>query len=506
MLQLPLRNNGLDLCPSADKSPAAYLSSFVASAADPQLARFKSSLLPSLTDAVSRFASLAGLDVAAPSPVSALLPACCDKLLSTPYTSRLQSTFHSRRGIMGVLTNFLQQVRLQALRQSVLPPADADLSALPRLQKSEIVHVLATTARGRLTSIIMADLALHYNRVHPDSFRAAMCYNFGLPVHPYGSNGVPGFDYPVLKCTKDDAFFDACGDHAAACSYCHSSRSATHGGLRGAFVRFAKIAGFTVTSEPSTFSILQSLFSTPEQLRSLFPKYHDADAGRRRAALEEALDSIRAAPDNATRRAIVAGVAALERNRPAPSAAEGVAVRADALAVPDDGKGKALLIDVTGVHDSTKDSINKQLAFHVQLQRRSQASFAASFSLASSAGDSPAVAKAVAGKHKRYGLIETLANIQAAGFGPQLPLKFVAGVVTHRGEMASELIDAIEYCTGRFKAGLRTCPDIDGHTPPRAAAAFRTRFKHALCVQIAGGFGRQLLATSAMGLSAAVSS
>ena len=70
--------------------------------------------------------------------------------------------------------------------------------------------------------------------------------------------------------------------------------------------------------------------------------------------------------------------------------------------------------------------------------------------------------------------------------------------------MAGELIDAIEYCTGRYKASFRVSPDIDGRTPAKAAASFRARFKHALCVQMAGGFGRQLLATSAMGLSAAV--
>ena len=137
LLQLPVRNNGLAMCPTADKAPASFLSSFVASASDPLLAKLKSSLLPYVIDAVDRFVSLAGLDINKASPVSAILPADCSKLLSTPYTSRLQNLYHSRRGIMGVLTSYLHQVRLQNLRQSVLPPEGADLSLLSRGEKSE---------------------------------------------------------------------------------------------------------------------------------------------------------------------------------------------------------------------------------------------------------------------------------------------------------------------------------------------------------------------------------
>lgn len=506
LLQLPIRNNGLAIFPTADKAPASFLSSFIASASDPLLAKLKSTLLPYIAEAVDRFASLAGLDVNKASPVSTILPADCSKLLSTPYTSRLQNLYYSRRGIMGVLTSYLQQVRLQNLRQSVLPPEGADLSLLSRREKSEILHVLTTTSRGRIASVVVADLAFRDNRIGAEPLRAALCYNLSLPATSFGSESDTNFPYPVQKCAKDGgAVFDTCGDHATGCAYCHSARSATHSGLRGAYVRFARAANFTVSSEPSTYSILQGLFSTPDQLKALFPKYNDPAASRRRVALEASLGDVRNAPNAANRREIVAGIVASERSNPPPAAAaEGVAVRADVLAVPDDGRGRALLVDVTGIHCSSKESASRQLRYHVQLQRRSNVSFAANFHLASNAGDSPAVAKAVSQKHKKYGLIETLANIQAAGAGPQLPLKFVAGVMTHRCEMATELVDSIEYCTGRYKAGLRVTPDIDGRTPARAAASFRARFKQALCAQMVAGFGRQLLATSAMGLSAAI--
>ena len=92
----------------------------------------------------------------------------------------------------------------------------------------------------------------------------------------------------------------------------------THGGLRGAYVRFARAAKFTVSSEPSTYSILQGVFSTPDQLKALFPKYNDPAASRRRVALKASLGDVRNAPDAASRREIVAGIVASERSNPPP--------------------------------------------------------------------------------------------------------------------------------------------------------------------------------------------
>ena len=52
---------------------------------------------------------------------------------------------------------------------------------------------------------------------------------------------------------------------------------------------------------------------------------------------------------------------------------------------------------------------------------------------------------------------------------------------------------------------MRVTPHIDGLTPAKAAANYRTPFKTDLWVQIAKGFGRQLLATVSMSLAAVVS-
>lgn len=509
IIHLPWRNSGHNIPLAHLYSPAFYMASYMSSADDTLLEKYKPSLLPTLLSARDRFVSLTGLDSAKPSPVSAIFPADCSKLLKTSYTSRIYKSLFTR-GIMGVLTSFIQSVLVLRLRQSVIPPDGTNISALTRQQKSEILHILANTSRGRITQVITANLAYRYNRIDADSLRAIMCYNLGIPVHPYGSTGVDGFPYPVLKCPKDNAFFDVSGDHAAACSYCHSARSATHRGLRDIFALFTREAHFITTSEPNTYSILSGLFSSPMQLAALFPKHSNAVVNRRHDEIQGILSEIRNAPDINARQAIIAKFVSDERIRPIPrneaGETDGIARRADLMCVPDDGKGITLLVDTTGIHDSTKDLIGKQLDYHLRLHQHNSHAFASGYELASNAGNSPIVENAAKIKHKRYGLIADLANIGASGRGPQIKMKFVAAAITHRCEMAEELINTIEHITGRYKASLFAFPDIDGRTPARAAASFRSRFKTALCVQIARGFGRQLRATAAMSLSAAAHS
>jgi hypothetical protein len=178
----------------------------------------------------------------------------------------------------------------------------------------------------------------------------------------------------------------------------------------------------------------------------------------------------------------------------------------DVISVPLDGRGKSLGFDVTGIGDDTVATVNKQLSYHLGLQKQTDKLFATNYHLAPTAGqDSPVIKVAARNKKKIYGLIETLANIQASGFGPELPLKFVPAVITHRGEMGTDFLSSIEYCANRYKASLRVTPHIDGLTPAKGASNYRRQFKNDLCVQMAKGFGRQLLATVSMSLSASVS-
>ena len=106
----------------------------------------------------------------------------------------------------------------------------------------------------------------------------------------------------------------------------------------------------------------------------------------------------------------------------------------------------------------------------------------------------PAIADAVKEKHARYGVIEKVVNMRhKAGLVPA-PAKFVAAAISHRGEMAGELIDMIECLAKRAKAVSLRSPDLLGRSPSRVAADFRSGLKDRLMVNVASGWGRQLLA------------
>ena len=508
ILMLPIRNNGLDLLPSQCKAPCAYIACQVACATDKVVQKFSKSeaTAQSVKDAYDLFVHFTSLDVNKRTPVSSIITADHTELLSSTHSRRLSHIYHSQYGIMRVLSTFLQQVMVNTLRQSAVPAAGSDYTSLPRLQKSEILHVLTTTSKGRIASVVTADLALPVNRIDADATRAIFCFNLSLPVHPFGQF-VPEAGYVAQRCCKDNnEIFDTCGTHSNSCYYCHGQRNATHSMLRNAIVRNTEIAGYKATSEPSTYNLLQSLFFTPDQLKSLFPKYNDSGlANLRRKELDSRFKEIERASTLREQRALLLEITSNNHGRDPSKENAGVTRRADVSMIPLNGKGGAFLVDVTGIHDDTKASINKQLAYHLTLQKKTDTLFASNFHLAPNLTNSPAVKVAVSNKMKIYGLIEKLANIQARGFGPQQRLKFIPAAMTHRCEFASEFMSNIEYCVGHYKSLLRVTPHIDGLTPAKAAANFRRQFKTDLCVQMATGFGRQLLATVCMSLSASVS-
>jgi hypothetical protein len=64
--------------------------------------------------------------------------------------------------------------------------------------------------------------------------------------------------------------------------------------------------------------------------------------------------------------------------------------------------------------------------------------------------------------------------------------------MSHRGELASKLIDLIEYFAGRLKGDERGRINLEGLTPAQASAKFRAGFKARLFTGMATGWGRQM--------------
>jgi hypothetical protein len=160
ILRAPKNSNGQNLCPNVEKSPAAYLSSVIASANDPHVEKFFDGLHAPIIDSYDRYVTMTDLDPTKPSPVSSIIVSDKSKLLSTQYISRIFKKFHTRFGIMGVLTRFCQSIRLQALRQSGVNLAESNEGSMTRQTRSDAIHILASTTRGRLGGLACADILL----------------------------------------------------------------------------------------------------------------------------------------------------------------------------------------------------------------------------------------------------------------------------------------------------------------------------------------------------------
>jgi hypothetical protein len=107
---------------------------------------------------------------------------------------------------------------------------------------------------------------------------------------------------------------------------------------------------------------------------------------------------------------------------------------------------------------------------------------------------SPAVRRACNRKHDAYKpLLDVAAAQVKAGSRTHMPV-FVAGIVTHTGEMAPELITLVESITMQFARTITPSDLEDGLSRSRRTGFFRARFKDALMVAMAEGFGRTLVA------------
>jgi hypothetical protein len=396
---------------------------------------------------------------------------------------------------MGMLSDFLQLHRRGQLR------ARADCDDPSDRAKSDAIHLWTITSKSQLNRIVTADISQPANRVEARYCLEFLAFYAGVPAYLSGGVDHDDFDYKVTRCgacsgPDGDHFFDANGDHTAACSNAHATRCYTHRTLAGVVQDFATEAGFKVTREPSTEVILSSL-GEAGRLKNLLPTKRGKVAQAAQKEAEAKLEGIRSASDPALKQAL-----AREALKCLPTQAEDQpSLRGDLLVEDALGRRPSKLLDLTAPHDSCKTLRRGQYNHLLRAYREEAGLFEAGL-IGAVPGESYACAQTSKKKHAKYHIVEVLANIQASAFGVNRPLKFAAAVMTHRGELSPEFMDFIEVCAARFKSLRRAMPDGTGYSPSQAATSFRNRFKTALCCQMARGFGRQLVATRVMGACA----
>ena len=108
--------------------------------------------------------------------------------------------------------------------------------------------------------------------------------------------------------------------------------------------------------------------------------------------------------------------------------------------------------------------------------------------------NSPAVAATVKKKFATYSLMTNLAKLQKAKRAREFASQFLACVVSHEGEMSSDvflIIEQLALCVRANAENDATC----GYPPAQVSAEFRRRAKDSVATAIATGFGRALCTT-----------
>ena len=161
--------------------------------------------------------------------------------------------------------------------------------------------------------------------------------------------------------------------------------------------------------------------------------------------------------------------------------------------VPRDGAGATILVDTSITHITSVTAIAASSAFHLGVLQQERIDFTNNTPTATNL-QTPQVAKVVKKKEEKYGLLEKLLNVHGALNGTART-KFVAAVLSHRGELAGGFMDLMEAITLKFRRNERGNDNIDGLSPARASALFRSDFKAKVFVALTKGWGMQMLAT-----------
>jgi hypothetical protein len=192
-------------------------------------------------------------------------------------------------------------------------------------------------------------------------------------------------------------------------------------------------------------------------------------------------------PDHALRPAALATMERMARE--CPKDFQGLRVDS-ILQAPD----FLLWIDVGIVHTTARSSITQMLNFVRRLHAAEQAA-GGNFAMNVLSGHvSPPILQYTRHKNAHYLPMVNAAATQVRQGKRAMAPSFAACIFSHLGEMSDMTIKTIERITGAYRANISRKYFEDGISIKRRTADFRMRFKDALMVANANGFGTTLSA------------
>jgi hypothetical protein len=276
--------------------------------------------------------------------------------------------------------------------------------------------------------------------------------------------------------------------HCISCRACYSARHAAHELINGVYGDFAEEAGLRVKLNPSTeFTMGNKINKT--QARVLYPDRTTPASKAKTAELHRALEIV-AGPEvalHASARETIRRIAA-----ECPKNFKG-------LKVDNIIQSSTFCIwgDVGVVHTTAPSIIDAQIRFVTQLAAAELAAGGNHARNVLSGHISPPLARYSRHKTVKYQPLVNGAIAQIKAGDRTLRPLFTPLIFSHMGEMSPAAVETVEVITKAYKSSLSRVACEDGISIIKKTSAFRARFKDALMVANANGFGTTLAVAGA---------
>ena len=496
--KLPLGCGGMGHTPLALKAPSAYIAAAVTVLRESDLIRkLYIEVAGNLTQSYKfLLASLGADDFKFFPEIRKLIPSSPEAISRSPPSDNARSIpkFSAMRKVQGALVAACAVRSMDTFRHVY----GADSGEGDGTSQSDLNHVQLVTSRSQLSRAYCATLFDPANRIRGAWFVNGVRYHLNLPQlvrHTHRLAGQVGLgdssaeqsDFAVCAMHHEGGcrLLDPTGAHHAACISGSKARYSAHNWLNRTVAKYAQEAGGVTQVEPSTSSLLMNRLS-PEQCRLLHSKTNTPQQLARKNLMLRMSDQFMQMVEGAPRRHLAEAMRRLSDETPQ----NWKGLRIDLRIMFKDAE---IWLDVSSRHPTAASTTAAVTKWTRDLRAAETA--ALGNRLRRSAMErmpSPAVRTACAEKHKLYGsLVATALRQKSRGQRPFSPL-FVAGVVSHSGEMAPEFINMVEIFTNQFRKHCTTLNLEDGVSAARRTAEYRTRFKDALMTATLGSFGRTL--------------
>jgi hypothetical protein len=466
---------GPALIPTTRKLPPAHLASLMSCVGNPAFDKFSSSLQMDASLCHAAILSQGHINNYDQDHfLAAALPVDEDQILSINFAPEAVMAFHSI-GLNSFLIDYLNVVCKQDLQKLVIQSPTDDCG------NTDAVHFLTLTTRSMSSRIFNVDLSQPFYRIEALRFIAVIAFLAGQAPKPTPlATFRPGFDYPMGTCFKDKQFIDGFGNHRGSCVLGKSATGGLHKEMTGVFKYFAERAGLITKCPPNLQYIIGEDYS-PTFLGSIFPKKPTPISKSNHKLLTSALKQIQEVKEPSKKllflKATLQNVQLLEPQ-------DCAAVQPDLAAKTYSGKGVEQLIDTTLIHTSCASYAKDQRFFLTNLVKEQLMLFEEGSGPAVYDLNTPAVVTRAKAKHSKYDDIEHLANLQAAAKQRKRKVAIVPAVVSHRGELGSELHDLIEEWTACYRAQQRKVFDFSGKSLVQRTSDFRRDFKNSIILKL----------------------